>query len=213
MKRVATALLILATLSYLYHAKSKDMVNLPEIKLLPHPETGELVPEIWTPVIGYEEKYKISNYSRVVSTFCGGRLLKPKVVGARSKKYLAVTFHKNGIGKRRRVHTVCFNSFFGYSDNPKLVVDHKDNDSLNNFIHNLQRITNRQNSIKDKKRKHGQLQGISRDNCGWFARVNFNGKDTYLGRAKTQEEAHAKYLEGIKRLGIESDCLNLNHES
>lgn len=65
MKKASYGLLILLTFSYLYHAKSKDMVNIQEIELSVHPETGELVPEIWKDVVGYEGLYKISNYGRV----------------------------------------------------------------------------------------------------------------------------------------------------
>lgn len=202
MKRVATALLILATLNYLYHAKSKDMVNIPEIQLRPHPETGELVPEVWVPVLGYEEHYKISNYCRVISLHRGIKLLKPGKVGRPGKPYLSIQFSKNGIIKPQRIHRICYISFFGESNDPTYVIDHKDNDRFNNFLPNLQRITVRENVAKDAIRKHNQPRGVYKNKHGWQSRVVYKGQDIYLGYSKTQEGALLKYHDGLKRLGI-----------
>lgn len=52
MKKASYGLLILLTFSYLYHAKSKDMVNIQE--------------EIWKDVVGYEGYFLVSNMGRVM---------------------------------------------------------------------------------------------------------------------------------------------------
>lgn len=72
----------------------------------------------------------------------------------------------------------------------KLTVDHIDNDGLNNQLHNLRIITNRQNVFS---RKSGKLPGTTKHKGKFQAAIRWNGKYLYLGRYKTEFEAFSEY--------------------
>jgi len=123
--------------------------------------------ESWKPVIGYESKYEVSSHGRVRTIECliryklgntvverrieGGIMLstKPNVLG-----YPRVCLSIGGKAKFRTVHQLVAQSFLGHIPcGFKLVVDHINNDKLNNRVDNLQVITNQENASKGTKIK------------------------------------------------------------
>ena len=74
----------------------------------------------------------------------------------------------------------------------KIVVDHIDNNKLNNNLNNLQLLTNRENSTKDSFNKCGYL-GVSKSNKKFKASIRINGVAIYLGSFDTAKLAHEKY--------------------
>jgi len=116
--------------------------------------------EIWKDIIYYKGLYQVSNKGRVrsldrviynknmVSRKIKGIVLKPCHDG---KKYLKVVLSKNDKPKTFRIHQLVAMAFLNHT--PKgheLVVDHKDNNQSNNRLSNLQLITQKLNSNKDR---------------------------------------------------------------
>lgn len=82
------------------------------------------------------------------------------------------------------------------------VVDHIDSNRLNNSINNLQVVSKRYNSSREKTLKSGLPTGVvwhKRDKK-YMAYIKINGKTKFIGYYKTQEEASAKYQERVKEL-------------
>ena len=113
--------------------------------------------EIWKDIRGYEGLYQVSNYGRVKSlprtiTNLGtkgglyhikGRILKPQVNRNRHN-YCEVNLYKGAKSKRHKIHRLVAETFI---DNPdcKLEVNHKDGDKANNYVENLEWVTDQEN--------------------------------------------------------------------
>jgi hypothetical protein len=122
--------------------------------------------EVWKPVKDYENYYEVSNLGRVKGLereiLKGGKnkfikielILKPSV----TSKYLAVSLLKNKIKKTKRIHQLVAESFLNHNCNKHyLIVDHINENKLDNKLNNLQIITTKQNlkkSITFKKTKN-----------------------------------------------------------
>ena len=117
--------------------------------------------EIWKDIKGFEDYYQVSNKGRVKSLkrkrFNRTGYLKEKVLTnnkvGKDKKYYSVVLFKEGKKKAFKVHILVAECFLNYKNNKQkgFVVDHIDNNSLNNDCSNLQIITQRENCNKDKK--------------------------------------------------------------
>lgn len=98
--------------------------------------------EIWKDIEGYEGLYQISNMGNVMSLGNGKsnasirKLLKPYKTG-HYRNYLCVKLLKNGIQKQYRIHKLVAEAFI---PNPNHLpqVNHKDEDTLNNCVENLE---------------------------------------------------------------------------
>jgi len=118
--------------------------------------------EIFKDIPGYEGIYQVSDLGRVKSLkFNKEKILKP---GVNNHGYYTVVLCK---GKRKtiNVHQLVAMAFLnhepcGYNG---LIVDHKDNNPLNNRLSNLQLISQRENTSKDKKGS-SKYTGVSWNN-------------------------------------------------
>src|SRR5690606_9654271 len=108
--------------------------------------------------------------------------------------------------KRRKgfpVHQLMAMAFLNHKPNKfTVVVDHKDNDPLNNHIDNLQLVSNRKNSSKDRKRGTSKYIGVhwSRKVERWKAVIGHNGKDIQLGTFHDEKEAALYYQNALKAI-------------
>ncbi len=84
----------------------------------------------------------------------------------------------------------------------KIVVDHIDNNSLNNNINNLQLVSQRQNVSKEKHRKvfTSSYLGVSfcKQTNKWRADINVKCKLKFLGRFDTEVEASQAYQKALQ---------------
>lgn len=96
--------------------------------------------EEWKPVIGFEKEYLISSHGRLKS-LTYNRLMKPSSSGP----YLHATLTKNGRKAEKNIHRLVAEAFVenpnGYS-----IVNHIDEDKLNNNASNLEWCTAKYNA-------------------------------------------------------------------
>lgn len=115
-----------------------------------------MIKETWKPVVGYEDFYSVSNIGRVrrENSYNGslvGRMLKP-YVGRNGRKQVALWKHNKG--KSCLVYHLVAEAFLGPRP-PRLHINHKDGNPLNDFVGNLEYVTHRQNS------RHAAMLGLT----------------------------------------------------
>jgi hypothetical protein len=164
--------------------------------------------EIWKSVKGYEGIYQVSDLGRVRSldrigsdgNRYKGQILKP---APDKKGYLTVNLSSNNKRKTRTIHQLVAESFLSHKPcGYKLVVDHIDNNKVNNNLSNLQVITQRENVSKDFEGECNYT-GVYLQTGGnkYVSKCWHNGKSVYIGQFKTEIEAskaYNNYLNSIK---------------
>jgi len=166
--------------------------------------------EIWKDIPNYEGCYQASNLGNIRSLDRldnrgykrKGRMLKQSIDSAR---YYTVSLSKQGKNKSNNVHVIVATTFMGHergNGHVGLVVDHIDNDNLNNRLDNLQLITQRQNLSKDRRGGSSKYVGV----C-WFKRakkwqssIKYKGKQIHLGRFENELSAHEVYQAALERV-------------
>ena len=167
--------------------------------------------ETWKDIPGYEGLYQVSDLGRVRSLDRDvkdsrwgrqrrkGRVLKP---GQNEKGYLLVVLSKNGKTKSKKIHQLVAIAFMNHNPSGhKIVVDHIDNDNQNNKLSNLQLITSRENSSKDKSGS-SQYTGVSweKQTKKWRAVIYLDGKSKKLGRFQSEYDAHLAYQNELEKI-------------
>jgi hypothetical protein len=182
--------------------------------------------EIWKEVVGYEGYYEVSNFGNIRSLdrcivnkyereiFIKGKTLSKSIGkvtqtynirGSKNgyrKSYIRVFLSKGTDKKNFSVHRLVFEAFVGNIDG--VMIDHIDNDPLNNRLDNLQVTNNRQNQLKELIRKNG-TDGLGtcfdKQYRVWVSRISYKAKTIRLGSFKTREAANFFYelaLESIE---------------
>lgn len=108
--------------------------------------------EIWKPFPGYETFYKISNFGRVLSLRTNkNTILKQSI---RHNGYCYISLYNLDYSKMKRVnmHRAVARAFLSTFDD-KLTVNHKDFNTSNNHIDNLECITKKENIQYSHKAK------------------------------------------------------------
>lgn len=154
----------------------------------------------------YEGLYQVSNLGRVKSlsreinqsfrVFTSKeRILKH---GINSDGYCCVVLYSNNKSKSFKVHKLVAQTYLECNNN-KLIVDHINNDKLDNTVENLQYITQRLNSSKDKKNTSSIYTGVSwsKEKKKWKSCIRINGKSKHLGYFTDELEASKLYQKAI----------------
>lgn len=161
--------------------------------------------EIWKDIPNYEGYYQVSSFGRVKSLLRRVRSKNNsyKFLPSKFKKqtidndgYLTVNLCINGKSKIRRTHQLVAVCFLNHKiSGCIIVVDHINNIKTDNRVENLQLITNRENSSKDKKGYTSNYIGVSwsKPNSKWVAKISVNRKLIYLGYFDSEVEASNKY--------------------
>ena len=161
--------------------------------------------ETWKDIPGYEGRYMASDLGKIKSlNYNHTKTEKVLTPGIDERGRMSVALHKNGKQKSFRVHQLIAISFLNHKPDGtfKIVVDHIDNDQSNNNLDNLQLITNRENTSKDKKNKSSKYTGVTWDkaNNKWLAQIKINGRSKFLGRFVNELDAYNAYKNKLSTL-------------
>ena len=102
--------------------------------------------EVWKDIVDFRG-YQVSNLGRVKSLKRKEHILKPSIVNS----YEKVSLSKDGKVYGFLVHRLVYQTFYE-EDISNYVIDHIDNNPLNNNLDNLQKITNKENITKELKK-------------------------------------------------------------
>lgn len=103
--------------------------------------------EKWRPIKGYEDLYEVSTFGNVRRS--DGTAV---YVETHHKGYLRVDLFRNGVREHKKVHRLVAEAFIPNPEN-KPQINHKDFDTTNNRVWNLEWVTNRENYEYSKKWK------------------------------------------------------------
>lgn len=96
--------------------------------------------EIWKDVVGYEDRYRVSNFGNLYSK----RYKRIKKVHLNRDGYLYSNFTVNFISSTKKVHKIVADAFLPLIEG-KNHIDHIDGDKQNNNASNLRRCTHAEN--------------------------------------------------------------------
>lgn len=173
-----------------YQYKNFDKQTLKESK-----EEYKDVPE-------YEGHYQISNKGNVKSLKRNSeRVLSPSI--DKTKGYYRVNLYKNKKRKSLYIHQLVAMAFLQHiPSGHELIVDHIDNNKTNNRLDNLQIISSRENSSKDRWRYNpsSYYTGVSYSygKNKWESRISVNGSSFHLGYFINEFMAHLEYRKALE---------------
>ena len=170
--------------------------------------------EIWKDIPNYGGLYQVSTFGNVrsldrVVNRSDGRLsnLKGKVLKQQINNYgyPQIKLCKDGKLKTTQIHKLVAIAYLNHTpDGHIIVVDHIDNNKLNNHVTNLQLLSNRLNCSKDKRGYSSKYIGVSWCNRTqkWCAYIKINNKTKFLGRFKSELDASKRYENELKLLTL-----------
>lgn len=169
--------------------------------------------EIFKEIPNYEGLYQVSNLGNVKSLpkntkmpNGGLRIQKEKILkhAIDKKGYCAVCLHKNSKGKSIKIHKLVAITFLNHKPDgtQKIVVDHINNEKLDNRLENIQLLSNRENCSKNSKKGYSKYVGVSWNKRvnKWISQIQINGKRKHLGYFRLEIEAHKAYQNALKNL-------------
>jgi len=159
--------------------------------------------EVFRSIPNYKGLYEVSNLGRVKSLGNNkAKKEKIRVQRASSNGYLQVNLSKKGKFKSLSIHQLVAFTFLNHTPSGyKVVVDHIDNNKLNNRLDNLHIITQRQNASKDKTGGSSEYVGVTwrKDSKKWRSRIEINSKVKNLGCFINEIDAHNAYQTALKQ--------------
>jgi hypothetical protein len=171
--------------------------------------------EIWLDVPNYEGYYQVSSLGRVkrLRSVVGARAGKTRIIKERlmnptidSLGYFCVGLSLNSKVKIIRVHQLVAIAFLNHTPKKhKLVVDHINQDKLDNSLGNLRLVTQRRNTHNSNIKTTSKYIGVSYYQGFYFVRI-WNSrikKNEYLGRFTDEIEASNVYQKRLKELESE----------
>lgn len=109
--------------------------------------------EIWKDIPDYENLYQISNTGKVKSKKTN-KILSTYLSSYKKDnhtKYYKVDLYKNNKRKKYYIHRLMAMTFLELNENSKFQVDHKNDNSFDNNVDNLQLLTRKENLEKQMK--------------------------------------------------------------
>ena len=155
-------------------------------------------------IIGYEGLYQISNFGRVKSFhFNRETILKTRV---NSSGYFHCTLSNANKKKDCFIHQLVAITFLNHTPcGHKLVVDHINDNKLDNRLENLQLITNRENTCKTQGRYSSKYKGVTfcKRTKKWIAQIHLlDKKQKKLGYFNCELQASFAYENKLKELTL-----------
>lgn len=177
-------------------------------------DDGLVCCEEWKDVVGYEGIYQVSDLGRakrllherfipINNSFSvyKEKVLKQAVI---SSKYLAISLCKNNIKETKSIHQLVGKSFLNHNpiDPRAFVIDHINNKQLDNMLKNLQIISHRENSSKDRKGT-SKYTGVfyRKDSNKWCSNIGINGLGQIkLGSFINEDDAGTIYKIALRNI-------------
>ena len=168
--------------------------------------------EIWKDVPEYEGLYQVSNLGRVRSVpkcwINNGRLVCNKNYKLLSMDtftggYVRVGLNKNNKEKKIRVHQLVAMAFLGHKRcGHKIVIDHINDNKLDNRVENLQMVSHRYNVYKTQGKHTSNYKGVAfhKKSNKWQSMIYINKKNTFLGLFENEYNAHLAYQNALQNL-------------
>lgn len=91
-----------------------------------------------------------------------------------------------------------FNRLHTYFSEPGYIIDHINQNGLDNRLFNLRLLTKRENSLN--RSDNTKYPGVFKEGKGWIARIKYKGKYHKICKKDTPEEAYAHYLKAKQTL-------------
>lgn len=169
--------------------------------------------EVWKDIPGYEGLYQVSNLGNVKSL--SRIILRNGIHPFLSKEkllklsidnwgYPRVSLFRNSNQSYSQVHQLVAMVFLNHKPDRalKLVVDHINNIKTDNRLENLQIISQRENTSKDKKNKTSKYTGVSwhSNYKKWISGIRINGKIKHLGYFTCEVKASEAYINKLKEI-------------
>ena len=152
--------------------------------------------EIYKDIPGYKGMYQVSNLGNVKSfRKSKERILKPSIG---DKGYYVVTLFN-----KRRIHQLVAEAFLNHTPcGMKLVIDHINNDKLDNRVENLQVVTQRFNTSKTEGKGTSKYKGVSwyKKYNKWIAQITIDRKRINLGYFNCELAASLAYQNKLKTI-------------
>ena len=166
--------------------------------------------EVWKDIPEYEGLYEVSNLGNVRSLNYRKSKRVKKIIkhfNKQIKRYEVSLYHKEKYNKSKtkKIHTLVAMAFLNHKPlGYKSVVDHIDNNSSNDKLYNLQKITQRKKMSKDQKNKTSKYTGVSLHKTNskkkWKAEIFINGKKKFLGVYMDEKKAAQAYQNELKKI-------------
>lgn len=164
-------------------------------------DNGVQKTEVWGDVPEIKGFYQISDLGRVKSF----RKKAPYIMSVSIERYCQVRFKITPKNYYFRVHKLVAMVFLNHKPDgtQTIVVDHINNEKLDNRLSNLQLITQRENVAKIiLTNKTSKYKGVSyrKKEKVYSSCVIYNGKNINLGCFKTEDEASEYYQNALKAI-------------
>ena len=169
----------------------------------------------WTKVLynGLETNVEVTRCGKVKRVIVDWMKIKSKSneidlnkLKLNQKLYKTISVQIKGLKpKGILIHQLIASAFLNYKfEGHNLVVDHIDNNPLNNNVNNLQVISQRENCSRLKSLKSGLPTGVSysKKRNKYISQIQINKRIVYLGGYNTIEEASNAYQLKLKSLSI-----------
>lgn len=146
---------------------------------------------------GYENIYKIDKEGIIYSK----RGVKKSHI--RGSGYKMVSLYNNGKRKNFTVHQLVAITFLNHKPcGFELVVNHIDRNKANNKLSNLELVTQRENTSKNKNNKTSKYTGVSviKSTNKWYASIKIKGKTLNLGVYDNEYCAYLAYKNKLKTI-------------
>lgn len=173
-------------------------------------ENGLVCQEEWKDIPDYVGYFQASDLGRIKSlrrkVFNGrGFYFSKEKIRKQSfskKKYLRTTITINQKTRSRATHVLVAITFLNHIPNlgKKSVVDHiKNEERTNNQLSNLQIITSRHNTSKDRVNNSSKYTGVSwsKEKRKFVSAIKINKKQNQLGYFNNEYDAHLAYQKAL----------------
>jgi len=157
--------------------------------------------EIWKDIPNYEGRYKVSNLGNIKSILKNSeKIIKGSISVKGYMQYTLTMKPKYNVFTGQQLVAMAFLNHIpcGVS----LVVDHINNNKLDNRVENLQVVTNRYNSYKTQGKYSSQYKGVCfvKATKKWRSSIAINNKTIHLGYFNNEYEAYLAYQKALSEI-------------